>query len=275
MNSTNSQSDTKSTHKNILRIYLKEISQFPTLTQEEEKKLVKRIEKGDEEARKELIYAHLKLVVSIAKKYAKYDVHILDLIEEGNLGLIQAVERFKYRKRCRFSTYSSWWIKQAILNFLTQYLKVSAELVFKLGREPTIEEIAKKMKLPYEKVERIISLSEKPISLEESSEEEDGIQLVDKIEDSSAVSPAKEFFKRIKKQKINELLNLLPKKERDVIVLRYGLDGKKPRTLEEISKLFNVTKERIRQIEMKVLRRLRWKILHDNKLKILLKESEI
>ena len=236
-----------------VRMYLKEIGNIPLLTAEEEVFLAQRIEKGDEQARKQLIEANLRLVVSIAKKYVGRGMSFLDLIQEGNMGLMKAVEKFDYKKGNKFSTYSTWWIRQAI----NKTLRTSRMLLQELGREPTNEEIAKKMNMPVAKIDEILKTSRDPVSLDTPIGEEEDSQLGDFIEDESLLSPVDSASFSMLKEELEEAMASLTERERNVIKLRFGLDDGKTRTLEEVGKEFNVTRERIRQIEAKALRKLR------------------
>ena len=255
-----------------VRMYLKEIGNIPLLTAEEEVFLAQRIEKGDEQARKQLIEANLRLVVSIAKKYVGRGMSFLDLIQEGNMGLMKAVEKFDYKKGNKFSTYSTWWIRQAItrgiadtaktirvpvhmVETINKTLRTSRMLLQELGREPTNEEIAKKMNMPV--ANEILKTSRDPVSLDTPIGEEEDSQLGDFIEDESLLSPVDSASFSMLKEELEEAMASLTERERNVIKLRFGLDDGKTRTLEEVGKEFNVTRERIRQIEAKALRKLR------------------
>ena len=257
-----------------VRMYLKEIGNIPLLTAEEEVFLAQRIEKGDEQARKQLIEANLRLVVSIAKKYVGRGMSFLDLIQEGNMGLMKAVEKFDYKKGNKFSTYSTWWIRQAItrgiadtaktirvpvhmVETINKTLRTSRMLLQELGREPTNEEIAKKMNMPVAKIDEILKTSRDPVSLDTPIGEEEDSQLGDFIEDESLLSPVDSASFSMLKEELEEAMASLTERERNVIKLRFGLDDGKTRTLEEVGKEFNVTRERIRQIEAKALRKLR------------------
>lgn len=257
-----------------VRMYLKEIGNIPLLTAEEEVFLAQRVEKGDEMARSQLIEANLRLVVSIAKKYVGRGMSFLDLIQEGNLGLIKAVEKFDYKKGNKFSTYSTWWIRQAItrgiadtaktirvpvhmVETINKTLRASRELLQELGREPTHEEIAKKMNLSVEKVTEILKTSRDPVSLDTPIGEEEDSQLGDFIEDESMMSPVESASFSMLKEELEDAMEALTDREKNVIKLRFGLDDGRTRTLEEVGREFNVTRERIRQIEAKALRKLR------------------
>ncbi len=274
-----------------VRMYLKEIGRVPLLSMEQEKSLAMRIEHGElemrkngaadtlivgdgEEAKRQLTEANLRLVVSIAKKYVGRGMLFLDLIQEGNLGLIRAVEKFDYRKGYKFSTYATWWIRQAITRALAdqartiripvhmvetinRLIKVSRQLLQELGREPSVEEIAESMALTPEKVREVMKISQEPISLETPIGEEEDSHLGDFIEDQEAVAPAEAASVMLLKEKMQDVLQNLTERERKVLVLRFGLEDGHQRTLEEVGQEFGVTRERIRQIEAKALRKLR------------------
>ena len=257
-----------------VRMYLKEIGKIPLLTPEEEIELAKRMEKGDEEAKRRLAEANLRLVVSIAKRYVGRGLLFLDLIQEGNLGLIKAVEKFDYRKGYKFSTYATWWIRQAItraiadqartiripvhmVETINKLIRVSRQLVQELGREPTPEEIAKEMGISPEKVREIIKIAQEPVSLETPIGEEEDSHLGDFIEDQDAKAPAEEASHTLLREQLDEVLSTLTDREQKVLRLRFGLDDGRARTLEEVGYAFGVTRERIRQIEAKTLRKLR------------------
>ncbi len=257
-----------------VRMYLKEIGKVPLLSAEEEIELAKRIEDGDEEAKKKLAEANLRLVVSIAKRYVGRGMLFLDLIQEGNLGLIKAVEKFDYRKGFKFSTYATWWVRQAItraiadqartiripvhmVETINKLIRVSRQLLQELGREPTPEEIAKEMGLPVERVREILKISQEPVSLETPIGEEEDSHLGDFIQDDHVPVPADAAAYTLLKEQLNEVLATLTDREQKVLRLRFGLDDGRGRTLEEVGKEFNVTRERIRQIEAKALRKLR------------------
>ncbi len=257
-----------------VRMYLKEIGKVPLLTAEEEIELAKKIELGDEEAKQKLAEANLRLVVSIAKRYVGRGMLFLDLIQEGNLGLIKAVDKFDYRKGYKFSTYATWWIRQAItraiadqartiripvhmVETINKIMRVSRQLVQELGREPSAEEIAKKLDMPVEKVREIIKIAQEPVSLETPIGEEEDSHLGDFIQDDNVPVPAEAAAYTMLKEQIGEVLTSLTPREQLVLRLRFGLDDGRSRTLEEVGKEFNVTRERIRQIEAKSLRKLR------------------
>ncbi|MBR4764157.1 MAG: RNA polymerase sigma factor RpoD [Lachnospiraceae bacterium] len=257
-----------------VRMYLKEIGKVPLLTAEEEIELAKRMEEGDEEAKKRLAEANLRLVVSIAKRYVGRGMLFLDLIQEGNLGLIKAVEKFDYNKGFKFSTYATWWIRQAItraiadqartiripvhmVETINKLIRVSRQLLQELGREPTPEEIAERMEIPVERVREIIKISQEPVSLETPIGEEEDSHLGDFIQDDNVPVPADAAAFTLLKEQLVEVLDTLTEREQKVLRLRFGLDDGRARTLEEVGKEFNVTRERIRQIEAKALRKLR------------------
>ena len=257
-----------------VRMYLKEIGKVPLLTAEEEIELAKRMELGDEEAKKRLAEANLRLVVSIAKRYVGRGMLFLDLIQEGNLGLIKAVEKFDYRKGYKFSPYATWWIRQAItraiadqartiripvhmVETINKLIRVSRQLLQELGREPTPEEIAEEMNMPVERVREILKISQEPVSLETPIGEEEDSHLGDFIQDDNVPVPADAAAFTLLKEQLVEVLSTLTDREQKVLRLRFGLDDGRARTLEEVGKEFNVTRERIRQIEAKALRKLR------------------
>jgi len=257
-----------------VRMYLKEIGKIPLLSTEEEIGLAKAMEQGDSEARKKLAEANLRLVVSIAKRYVGRGMQFLDLIQEGNLGLIKAVEKFDYRKGYKFSTYATWWIRQAItrsiadqartiripvhmVETINRLIRTQRQLVQELGREPLIEEIAAKMELPVERVQEIQKISQEPVSLETPIGEEEDSHLGDFIQDEQVMVPADQATFTLLHEQLMEALGTLTEREQKVLKLRFGLDDGRPRTLEEVGKEFNVTRERIRQIEAKALRKLR------------------
>ncbi len=257
-----------------VRMYLKEIGKVPLLTAEEEIELAKRMEEGDEEAKKRLSEANLRLVVSIAKRYVGRGMLFLDLIQEGNLGLIKAVEKFDYSKGYKFSTYATWWIRQAItraiadqartiripvhmVETINKLVRVSRQLLQQLGREPSPEEIAAEMNMPVERVREILKISQEPVSLETPIGEEEDSHLGDFIQDDNVPVPADAAAFTLLKEQLREVLSTLTEREQKVLRLRFGLDDGRARTLEEVGKQFNVTRERIRQIEAKALRKLR------------------
>ena len=257
-----------------VRMYLKEIGKVPLLSAEEEIELAKRMELGDQEAKKRLAEANLRLVVSIAKRYVGRGMLFLDLIQEGNLGLIKAVEKFDYRKGYKFSTYATWWIRQAItraiadqartiripvhmVETINKLIRVSRQLLQELGREPTPEEIAAEMNMPVERVREILKISQEPVSLETPIGEEEDSHLGDFIQDDNVPVPADAAAYTLLKEQLEEVLGTLTEREQKVLTLRFGLEDGRARTLEEVGKEFNVTRERIRQIEAKALRKLR------------------
>lgn len=257
-----------------VRMYLKEIGRVPLLTAQEEVALAKRMEAGDEDAQKELAEANLRLVVSIAKRYVGRGMLFLDLIQEGNLGLIKAVEKFDYNKGYKFSTYATWWIRQAItraiadqartiripvhmVETINKLIRVSRQLLQKHGREPTLEEIAEEMEVSVERVREIMKIAQEPVSLETPIGEEEDSHLGDFIEDHDAPAPADAASFMLLKEQLAEVLGTLTDREKKVLKLRFGLEDGKARTLEEVGKSFKVTRERIRQIEAKALRKLR------------------
>ena len=257
-----------------VRMYLKEIGKVPLLSAEEEIELAQRMEEGDQEAKKRLSEANLRLVVSIAKRYVGRGMLFLDLIQEGNLGLIKAVEKFDYRKGYKFSTYATWWIRQAItraiadqartiripvhmVETINKLIRVSRQLLQELGREPSPEEIAEEMNMPVERVREILKISQEPVSLETPIGEEEDSHLGDFIQDDNVPVPADAASFTLLKEQLVEVLGTLTEREQKVLRLRFGLDDGRARTLEEVGKEFNVTRERIRQIEAKALRKLR------------------
>ena len=257
-----------------VHMYLKEIGKVPLLSAEEEIELAKRMELGDQEAKKRLAEANLRLVVSIAKRYVGRGMLFLDLIQEGNLGLIKAVEKFDYTKCYKFSTYATWWIRQAItraiadqartiripvhmVETINKLIRVSRQLLQELGREPTPEEIAKEMDMPVERVREILKISQEPVSLETPIGEEEDSHLGDFIQDDNVPVPADAAAFTLLKEQLEEVLGTLTEREQKVLTLRFGLEDGRARTLEEVGKEFNVTRERIRQIEAKALRKLR------------------
>ncbi|ASS91943.1 MAG: RNA polymerase sigma factor RpoD [Bacillaceae bacterium] len=257
-----------------VRMYLKEIGRVDLLSADEEIELAKRIEQGDEEAKRRLAEANLRLVVSIAKRYVGRGMLFLDLIQEGNMGLMKAVEKFDYRKGYKFSTYATWWIRQAItraiadqartiripvhmVETINKLIRVQRQLLQDLGREPTPEEIAEDMDLTPEKVREILKIAQEPVSLETPIGEEDDSHLGDFIEDQEATSPSEHAAYELLKEQLEDVLDTLTDREENVLRLRFGLDDGRTRTLEEVGKVFGVTRERIRQIEAKALRKLR------------------
>jgi len=257
-----------------VRMYLKEIGRVPLLSADEEIELAQRIEQGDEQAKRRLAEANLRLVVSIARRYVGRGMLFLDLIQEGNMGLIRAVEKFDYRKGFKFSTYATWWIRQAITRSIADHsrtiripvhmvetinklVRVSRQLLQELGREPTPEEIAQKMEMSVEKVLEIQKVSQEPISLETPIGEENDSKLGEFIEDQEAKAPADAAAYELLKEQLSDVLDTLTEREESVLRLRFGLDDGRSRTLEEVGQEFGVTRERIRQIEAKALRKLR------------------
>ena len=257
-----------------VRMYLKEIGKVPLLTGAEERELAIRMEQGDEEAKKKLCESNLRLVVSIAKRYLNRGLSFLDLIQEGNLGLIKAVDKFDYTKGYKFSTYATWWIRQAItrsiadqartiripvhmVETINKLIRISRQLLQELGREPTSEEIAKEMGITVEKVREIKKISQDPVSLETPIGEEEDSHLGDFIPDDDVPAPVEAAAYSMLKEQLMEVLDTLSDREKKVLMLRFGLEDGRPRTLEEVGKEFNVTRERIRQIEAKALRKLR------------------
>lgn len=257
-----------------VRMYLKEIGKVPLLSSEDEIELAKRIELGDEDAKQRLTEANLRLVVSIAKRYVGRGMQFLDLIQEGNLGLIKAVEKFDYRKGYKFSTYATWWIRQAItraiadqartiripvhmVETINRLVRVSRQLLQELGREPVPEEIAARADMQVERVREIMKVSQEPVSLETPIGEEEDSHLGDFIQDDQVAVPADAATFTMLHEQLMEVLDTLTEREQKVLKLRFGLDDGRPRTLEEVGKEFNVTRERIRQIEAKALRKLR------------------
>ena len=257
-----------------VRMYLKEIGKVPLLSAEREIELAKRMEEGDEDAKKELAEANLRLVVSIAKRYVGRGMLFLDLIQEGNLGLIKAVEKFDYHKGYKFSTYGTWWIRQAItraiadqartiripvhmVETINKLIRVSRQLLQELGREPLPEEIAKELDMPVERVREILKISQEPVSLETPIGEEEDSHLGDFIQDDNVPVPAEAAAQTLLKEQLDEVLDTLTEREQKVLRLRFGMNDGRARTLEEVGREFDVTRERIRQIEAKALRKLR------------------
>lgn len=256
-----------------LRLYLRSIGRVPLLTATEEVTLAKRIERGDMAAKQQMVEANLRLVVSIAKGYLGRGLTFLDLIQEGSLGLIRAVEKFDYRRGYKFSTYATWWIRQAVtraiadkgrtiripvhmVEKLNKVVHVERQLVQALGREPTPEEIAGELECSQREVRDILRMSQQPISLEKPIGEEDESELGDFVEDQSAESPFELASENLRRENVRRALAALPQREREVIEMRFGLTGERPRTLEEVGRAFNVTRERIRQIENHTLKKL-------------------
>ncbi|HIZ44809.1 MAG TPA: RNA polymerase sigma factor RpoD [Firmicutes bacterium] len=271
---TEQKTETGQSSEDTVRMYLKEIGKIPLLTQGEETALAKRIREGDEEAGRRLAEANLRLVVSIAKRYAGRGMQFLDLIQEGNLGLMKAVEKFDYRKGYKFSTYATWWIRQAItraiadqgrtiripvhmVESINRVIRTSRQLLQEYGREPLPEEIAKRMNMPAGRVREIMRFSMEPVSLETPVGEEEDSHLADFIQDDSAQVPAEAAAFSMLREQLGEVLHTLTDRERQVLCMRFGLLDGEGRTLEEVGKEFNVTRERIRQIEAKALRKLR------------------
>ena len=257
-----------------VRMYLKEIGKVPLLSADEEVELAKRMAEGDEDAKKRLAEANLRLVVSIAKRYVGRGMLFLDLIQEGNLGLIKAVEKFDYHKGFKFSTYATWWIRQAItraiadqartiripvhmVETINKLIRVSRQLLQELGREPTPEEIAAELDMPVERVREILKISQEPVSLETPIGEEEDSHLGDFIQDDNVPVPAEAAAQTLLKEQLDEVLDTLTEREQKVLRLRFSMDDGRARTLEEVGKEFDVTRERIRQIEAKALRKLR------------------
>ena len=257
-----------------VRMYLKEIGRVSLLTADEEKEIAIRIQQGQLEAKQELAEANLRLVVSIAKRYVGRGMQFLDLIQEGNMGLMKAVEKFDHEKGFKFSTYATWWIRQAItraiadqartiripvhmVETINKLVRIQRQLLQDLGREPTPEEIGAEMDLPTEKVREILKIAQEPVSLETPIGEEDDSHLGDFIEDQDVTSPAEHTAQTLLKEQLEEVLDTLTDREENVLRLRFGLDDGNVRTLEQVGKVFGVTRERIRQIEAKALRKLR------------------
>ncbi len=257
-----------------IRLYLREIGKIPLLTPEQEMDLAKRMSEGDEDARRQMSEANLRLVVSIAKRYVGRGMHLLDLIQEGNLGLMKAVEKFDYTKGYKFSTYATWWIRQAItraiadqartiripvhmVETINRVLRTSHSMVQKLGREPTTDEIAQELHMDVGKVEEILKIAQEPVSLETPIGEEEDSHLGDFIQDDEASQPSEEASYTLLREQLEDVLSTLTPREEEVLRMRFGLRDGKPHTLEEVGKEFDVTRERIRQIESKALRKLR------------------
>ena len=266
--------DISSTTQDPVKMYLKDIGKVPLLSAEEEIELAKRMEAGDEAAKKKLAESNLRLVVSIAKRYVGRGMLFLDLIQEGNLGLLKAVEKFDYRKGYKFSTYATWWIRQAItraiadqartiripvhmVETINKVTRVSRDLLQKLGREPLPEEVGEVMGLPKERVQEIMKIAQEPVSLETPIGEEEDSHLGDFIQDVSIPTPVEATNQTLLHEQLDDVVSTLTEREQRVIKLRFGWDDGRPRTLEEVGKEFNVTRERIRQIEAKALRKLR------------------
>ena len=266
--------DISSTTQDPVKMYLKDIGKVPLLSAEEEIELAKRMEAGDEMAKKKLAESNLRLVVSIAKRYVGRGMLFLDLIQEGNLGLLKAVEKFDYRKGYKFSTYATWWIRQAItraiadqartiripvhmVETINKVTRVSRDLLQKLGREPLPEEVGEVMGLPKERVQEIMKIAQEPVSLETPIGEEEDSHLGDFIQDESIPTPVEATNQTLLHEQLDEVVSTLTEREQRVIKLRFGWDDGRPRTLEEVGKEFNVTRERIRQLEAKALRKLR------------------
>ena len=266
--------DISSTTQDPVKMYLKDIGKVPLLSAEEEIELAKRMEAGDEMAKKKLAESNLRLVVSIAKRYVGRGMLFLDLIQEGNLGLLKAVEKFDYRKGYKFSTYATWWIRQAItraiadqartiripvhmVETINKVTRVSRDLLQKLGREPLPEEVGEVMGLPKERVQEIMKIAQEPVSLETPIGEEEDSHLGDFIQDERIPTPVEATNQTLLHEQLDEVVSTLTEREQRVIKLRFGWDDGRPRTLEEVGKEFNVTRERIRQIEAKALRKLR------------------
>ncbi len=257
-----------------VRMYLKEIGRVPLLTPEDEQRLARRVAAGDEAARQQMIEANLRLVVAVAKRYAGRGMLLLDLIQEGNMGLLKAVEKFDYTKGYKFSTYATWWIRQSItraiadqartiripvhmVELINRVIRTSHSMVQELGREPTPEEVAQKLRLSPEKVEEILKIAQDPVSLETPVGEEDDSHLGDFIQDNEASEPLEATASNLLREQLEKAMASLTPREEKVLRLRFGFEDGKPHTLEEVGKKFNVTRERVRQIESKALRRLR------------------
>ena len=257
-----------------VRLYLKEIGVFPLLSSDQEQELAKRMSEGDEKAKEELVKANLRLVVAISKRYVGKGMQFLDLIQEGNLGLMKAVDKFDFNKGYKFSTYATWWIRQAITRAIADQARtiripvhmvetihkvgrVSRQLLQRLGREPTAEEISREMDMPADKVREILKIAQEPVSLETPIGEEEDSHLSDLLEDSDSPSPEEAAFQTLMREQLAAVLHRLTPREEQVLRLRFGLDDGRQRTLEEVGEVFNITRERIRQIEAKALRKLR------------------
>ena len=257
-----------------IKMYLREIGQIPLLSYDEEIEYAQRVLKGDEEAKQKLIESNLRLVVSIAKKHTNRGLKMLDLIQEGNMGLMKAVEKFEYEKGFKFSTYATWWIRQAItraiadqgrtiripvhmIETINKIKKESRIILQETGKEPTAEELAKKLEIPVDKVKNILEMNQDPISLETPVGSEEDSELGDFVEDQKTTSPYEATNRAILREELDAVLKTLSPREEKVLRYRYGLDDSSPKTLEEVGKIFNVTRERIRQIEVKALRKLR------------------
>ena len=257
-----------------VRMYLKEIGKVPLLSTEDEIELAKRIAEGDEEAKDKLVEANLRLVVSIAKRYAGRGMQFLDLIQEGNMGLIKAAEKFDYRKGYKFSTYATWWIRQSItrsiadqartiripvhmVETINRLIRTSRQLLQELGREPQPEEIAERLKMPVEKVREIMKMAQEPVSLETPIGEEEDSHLGDFLKDDKTATPVDAASYMLLREQLGEVMKSLTEREKQVLILRFGLADGRARTLEEVGRVFEVTRERIRQIEAKALRKLR------------------
>lgn len=271
------------TGSDLIDLYMKEINSIPLLTAEQEHQLAQRVHSGDQEARRLMIISNLRLVVSIAKKYVGKGVALLDLIEEGNLGLIRAVDKFDPQKGNRFSTYASWWIKQYIsraiadhgrtvrlpvhvTELINKWIKVSRRLAQKLGRKPTVSEVANEMGISEEKVKHISKLAQKPTFLETPmSESDDECQFIDLLTDINAVSPIEQVDQDMQHEELMRILDQLKEKERKIIKLRFGLEDGVPHTLEEIGNMFNLTRERVRQIEVEAMSKIRRIISNEGK----------
>jgi RNA polymerase primary sigma factor len=271
---THTDQESESGYSDSIDLYLKEIGSIPLLTANQEIEIAKRIVEGDAEAKKLMILSNLKLVVSIAKKFTGRGLELIDLIEEGNLGLMRAVEKYDYKKRNRFSTYASWWIRQSICrsiadngrtirlpvhmtDLVNKWLRISRRLTHELGRRPSAEDVATEMGISEEKVKRIAKLAQKPTSLEAPINEPDEFELIDLLADINIMSPVDQLDQDLQWEEVRKLLDRLKEKERETIILRFGLDDGIPRTLEEIGTKFGVTRERVRQIEMEAITKLR------------------